>query len=101
MNLKIGLNNTSVGFKALYIIKAIALIILCRVHDFTRYKVCRSFSDLFYWPEGPCVDMLVIFSFFIIGAFMMYDAFVFCDKCRMKVKNKAENNIILFPGPRR
>ena len=101
MNLKIGFNNTSVRFKALYLIKAIALNILCRVHDFTRYKVCRTFSDLFYWPEGPCVDMLVIFSVFIIGAFVLYDAFVFCDKCRIKINNKAENNIILFPGPRR
>ncbi|MBQ0027512.1 MAG: hypothetical protein KBS96_02800 [Lachnospiraceae bacterium] len=98
MSLKIGFNNTSAGFKVLYLIKAIALFVLCRVHDFTRYKVCRTFSDLFYWPEGLCVDMLVIFSFFIIGALMMYDAFVFCDKCKIKIENKPENNIIIFPG---
>lgn len=84
MSLKNGFNNTSVGFKVLYLIKAIALLVLCRIHDLTRYKVCRTFSDLFYWPEGLCVDMLVIFSFFIIGALMLYDTYIFYDKCREK-----------------
>lgn len=101
MSIKNGLKNTNVTFKIMYFVKVIALLVLCRVHDFTRYKFCRTFRDLFYWPEGPCVDMLVIFSVFIIGAFVLYDAFVFCDKCRIKINNKAENNIILFPNPRR
>lgn len=98
MSIKNGLMNTSMVFKVMYFIKAIALIVLCRVHDFTRYKVCRTFSDLFFWPEGVCVDMLVIFSVFLIGTWIMYDAFIFCNMCRINIENKGENNIIIFPG---
>lgn len=90
MSIKNGLMNTSMVFKVMYFIKAIALIVLCRVHDFTRYKVCRTLSDLYYWPEGMCVDMIVIFSFFVIGVLLIYDAFVFCDKCRKKLKIEVE-----------
>ena len=101
MSLKNGFNNTSIGFKVLYLIKTITLLVLCRVHDFTRYKVCRTIRDLFYWPEGVCIDMLVIFCFFAIWASMIYDTFVFFAKCRVKAENKSENNIISFPDPRR
>lgn len=101
MSIKNGFNNTSVGFKVLYLIKAIALLVLCRIHDFTRYKVCRSFSDLFYWSKWACVDMLVVLNFFIIGSLMLYNTFVFYHKCIIKTENKFKNNIISFPVNRR
>lgn len=48
-----------------FILEFLLLLITCCVHNFTRYKVCRSVSDLFYWPEGPCLDMIVVLVFLI------------------------------------
>lgn len=56
-----------------YLWKKIALIIICRIHDYTRYKICRSFSDLFYWPDGFCADTVVIILFFTIGMLSIWD----------------------------
>lgn len=85
--LKNGFNNTNRLFKILYLIKVVMILILCRVHDFTRYKVCRSFSDLFYWPEGPCMDMLVVFGVFLLGILIQYDYYVFI---RSAIKARGE-----------
>lgn len=43
------------------------------VHDYTKYKVCRSISDLFYWPEGPCLDMIVILAYMVDVALILYE----------------------------
>lgn len=56
-----------------YIWKKVALLIICRIHDYTRYKICRSFSDLFYWPDGFCADTVVIILFFTIGMLSIWD----------------------------
>lgn len=37
--LKNGFKNTSTVFKIMYLVKAVMILVLCRVHDFTRYKV--------------------------------------------------------------
>lgn len=59
------------------------LIGLCRLHDFTKYKTARNFDDLFYWPEGLCLDMVVIFAFFVIAAMCIYNDFALftCKDC--------------------
>lgn len=67
------LNNTRDRFKIMYLAKVALLLILCRVHDYTRYKVCRSFSDLFYWPGGLCADMAVVLGVFLLGALICWD----------------------------
>ena len=92
MNLKNGIKNTSKQFKIMLLLKIVALLALCRVHDFTRYKVCRSFSDLFYWPEGLCIDMFVIYGFFLIMALVIKDYAIFFAKC----KTENENNTIII-----
>lgn len=49
---------------------------LCFLHDKTKYKVCRSFTDLFYWPNGFCLDMVVVIAFFpavIISIYFDYE----------------------------
>lgn len=56
-----------------YLWKKVALMILCRIHDFTRYKVCRSLTDLFYWPDGFCVDTVVIILFFAVALLSLWD----------------------------
>ena len=38
---------------------------LLEIHEYTKYINSRSISDIFYWPEGPCLDMLVIGLFFL------------------------------------
>lgn len=56
-----------------YLWKKITLLALCRIHDFTRYKVCRSLSDLFYWPDGFCADTVVVILVFVIGLLSLWD----------------------------
>lgn len=56
-----------------YWMKKLALIFLCIVHDFTKYKECRSVADLFYWPEGICADMVVMSLFIVIGVWSLWD----------------------------
>jgi len=73
-----------------YLWKKVALMILCRIHDFTRYKVCRSLTDLFYWPDGFCADTVVICLFFIFALWSMWDdirIFISCtESCVKDVK---------------
>ena len=58
-----------------YVIKRLILFALCIVHDFTKYKLCRSFADIFYWPEGFCADMVVIALFFLFAILCVLDDF--------------------------
>lgn len=51
-------------FKPQYYVKRLFLIILCNIHECTKYHTAKSIKDLFYWPEGPCIDMIVITCFF-------------------------------------
>ena len=60
-------------FTPSYLWKKAALMIICRIHDYTRYKICRTFSDLFYWPDGFCADTVVIILFFTIGMLSLWD----------------------------
>lgn len=60
-------------FTPSYLWKKLALLIICRIHDFTRYKICRSFSDLFYWPDGFCADTVVVILFFAIALLSLWD----------------------------
>lgn len=56
-----------------YLIKKLTLIVLCIIHDFTKYKKCRNLVDLFYWPKGKCLDMAVIAMFIVIGLWSLWD----------------------------
>lgn len=47
------------------VIELFALRGLLEIHEYTKYINCRSISDIFYWSEGPCLDMLVIGLFFL------------------------------------
>ena len=64
-------------FKPQYYVKRLLLIILCNIHEYTKYHTARSFKDLFYWPEGLCIDMLVIACFFLIALLAVRDDFKF------------------------
>lgn len=64
-----------------YLWKKVVLLILCRIHDFTRYKICRSFSDLFYWPDGFCADTIVVMLFFAIALFSLWDDVNIVARC--------------------
>ena len=58
-----------------YVAKRLIIFLLCIVHDFTKYKSCRSFADIFYWPEGFCADMVVIALFFLFAILCVLDDF--------------------------
>lgn len=47
------------------VIELFALRAFLEIHEYTKYIKCRSISDIFYWPEGPCLDMLVVGLFFL------------------------------------
>lgn len=61
--------------------KATILWTLCRVHDYTRYKPCRSLQDLFYWPNGICLDTAVVFAAIITALLVAYDELKMIQVC--------------------
>ena len=56
-----------------YIIKKMETLFLCIVHEFTKYKTCRNFLDLFNWPDGFCADTVVIIVFFTLAGWCVWD----------------------------
>ena len=47
------------------VIELYALRVLLEIHEATKYINCHSISDIFYWPEDPCLDMLVVGLLFL------------------------------------
>lgn len=47
------------------VIELFTLRVLLEIHEYTKYINCRSIRDIFYWPEGPCLDMLVVGLLFL------------------------------------
>ncbi len=82
-------------FRSLYsysfILKSLVLVILCYVHDFTRYMVCRNVRDLFYWPEGPCLDMVVVVTFIIDALLILSEIICKCAAVIKESENDTEN----------
>ncbi len=68
--------------KPTYWVPKLALIILCLIHDKTKYHTARSIQELFYWPEGFCMDMVVVAAFFIIAAISLYCDFKFLRRSK-------------------
>jgi len=65
-----------------YLTKKFCIVILCMVHDLTKYKICHNFFDLFYWPDGFCLDTLVIIAFFAVCAWTFCDDYkIYEDLC--------------------
>lgn len=56
-----------------YFLKKMGILLLCIVHEFTKYKTCRNFSDLFYWPDGFCADTVVIIAFFALAGWCVWE----------------------------
>ena len=67
-------------FKPRYLVRFILLYMLCKVHNVTKYKVARNFMDLFYWPEGFCLDTVVVIVFVVVYIQLMYLSFKICIK---------------------
>ena len=53
--------------------KLIVLRVLAEFHEYTKYCHARSFSDLFYWPDGPCMDMAVVFGLIAVACCLLYE----------------------------
>ncbi|MBR5800841.1 MAG: hypothetical protein IKY23_12365 [Lachnospiraceae bacterium] len=56
-----------------YWAKKIIVILLCNLHALTRYKVARSFTDLFYAPEGFCFHTVVVIACLAALLWSLYD----------------------------
>jgi len=54
-------------------LKRAALLILVYVHEYTKFCTARTIWELFYWPDGICLDMAVILAFFLIAGMCAYD----------------------------
>ena len=52
--------------RPMYWIPRILLIVFCFIHDKTKYQTAESISELFYWPDGFCLDMAVMALFFMV-----------------------------------
>lgn len=47
-------------------IRSFLLIVLGRVHEITKYKTARSIKELFYRPEGFCIDTIVVIGILVL-----------------------------------
>lgn len=63
-----------------YIVESLTLIILCQIHEYTKYHTARTLKDLFYWPDGLCMDMAVIGVFFIVALLLVKNAIFICRR---------------------
>lgn len=55
------------------VISKLLLVLMCGIHEFTKYTNCRSIGELFYWPEGFwCWDMVVVVLFLSLGVWIVY-----------------------------
>lgn len=61
--------------KPSFLVKVMVLMTLTEMHEYTKYKLCRSIQDLFYWPEGFCADTVVISLFFVFVFLVLLDYF--------------------------
>ena len=52
---------------AIFWLSRAGLIVLLFLHEMTKTRIRRSFAELFYWPEGFCVDMVVVIVFFVVA----------------------------------
>ena len=86
MNFRNGLKNTSIISIISYLIKVIILFLLFRAHELTGDRIDRSLKDLFYWPDGVCVDMLITYSTLCVCILLLLDEILFWVKCNTKVR---------------
>lgn len=55
-----------------YWMPRLTLILLCELHEKTKFHTARSIRELFYWPEGICLDMFVIASFCVVAVVCLW-----------------------------
>lgn len=72
-----------------FIIKAMTVVALCRIHEYTRYRLCRTIGDLFYWPDGFCLDMVIVFAAIAVAIFAMYDEMIILQHVMSRIEAKA------------
>lgn len=91
MNVKTYLKNL---FTWKYMVKCLIIWMLLPVHTYTKYPSNNRF-EIFNWPEGFCVNMLVVFG--ILGlfelSFRQLKFFTFIDAYRIA----SDNSIVFLP----
>ena len=59
--------------RPMYWVPKVLLIALCVIHDRTKYQTAKSISELFYWPDGVCIDMAVMAMFFMVTIWCIWE----------------------------
>lgn len=49
----------------LFIIPRIILLLLLSIHENVKPRTLRTLQDMFYWPDGICPDMIIVYIFLI------------------------------------
>lgn len=52
-------------FTKTFIIPRMLLLIQLPVHDLIKTRPLRTVADLFYWPDGICWDMVLVYIFLV------------------------------------
>lgn len=52
-------------FSKAFIIPRIILLLLLLIHENIKPRTIRTLQDMFYWPDGICLDMIIVYVFLI------------------------------------
>lgn len=52
-------------FTKVFIIPRIILLLLLLIHENIKPRTIRTLQDMFYWPDGICLDMIIVYVFLI------------------------------------
>lgn len=62
-----------------YIGKCVAILILLQIHEYAKYPTNNRFN-VFYWPEGICLDTFAVIGVLILAVWLIWDQFRFWVK---------------------
>ena len=64
------------------------VLTLMIIHEFTKYHTARTIMELFYWPDGLCLDMFVVGTFFLAGMWCLYQDVKYFTAAYKNVENQ-------------
>lgn len=50
----------------------VLLMILCMIHEKTKFHTARTIKEVFYWPNGFCLDTVIVIAFFTVVTYCIY-----------------------------
>lgn len=59
-------------FQRKYTIKCVCVLMLLKLHGYTSYPHSDRL-DIFYWPDGICIDMFVVFGIIVLLTLIIWN----------------------------